>query len=485
MVNAMKKRIISLLLTLVLLVSPILTACGGASGGSEGISLVVILGYHANASKPTREMLEQSGLPTLIQHAIDYYEDSEGYCHAKANIKFILCDGKPEAIELKQNGEPIVMHYEAGNFDVLEEDMRYLSQDILDALQSGELMADDEEVDLITALSMAGDLLRMDPGAQNHIMVLDTGLNTAGFLKMQETVTLQNLQKIGNAGAAENAAEDACQKEAAAFVKNMASGSIANLENMYVTFYGLGNVDGVTQSVIADQLVKDSLIHFWTAYFEKCGAKLVVDMNFTVNQQGTPMIHNSDCTAYPYVSNIPFKLSENKHTGIAESGPVEDEPLVFNENTLTFREGSEQFRNRDIAVAEILNRKDYFERVLAQDPNAIFYVVGSIAKIEPGRTQENGTLSLDRAREVAKIMVEKCGIPADQIKLIPAGLTRLEWRNHEEFPNGQKTADTSDNMQRNRVVAIVPSIFTDPMNELRGGNDDKINLLEWAVPYGG
>lgn len=479
----MKKRAIALLLVLALLITPLLTACGG-TGEREGISLVVILGCHANACRPTRAMLEGSGLVTLIENAITYYEDNSGYCHAKANIKFILCDGNPEIIDLKMNGESITMQYEAGNFAVLEEDMRYLAQDIIDALQSEDLRADDEEVDLLAALSMASDLLRMEPGIQKHIMVIDTGLNTAGFLRMQDEAVRKSIQSIGYAGAATGAAEDAAQKAADEVVSHMAPGAITDLKDTYVTFYGLGNVDDVTQPAITDQLVKNSLVEFWTAYFKTCGATLVTDLSFTVNQNGMPMVYNSDGNGYPYVSNIPFDISKGTAVDIGnvESGGdiPEVEKLVFNENTLTFKSNKAEFRNREIAVAEIKNRQSYFDLMLQKDPDAVFYVVGSIAMADPSRTEEKGTLSRDRAIEVAKIMVEECGVEPSRIKIIPAGLTVLSWRDAVEYPGGVETPDTPVNKQRNRVVAIVPSIFTEQMNELR-----QANLLELAISYEG
>lgn len=470
----MKKHILPLLLVLAILGTLGLTACGGPSGDTKGISLVVILGYHANTCKPNQEMLEQSGLATLINHAIDYYKDSDGYCHAKANIKFILCDGQPEVIDLTKDGEPIVMHYEAGNFDVLKEDMRYLSQDIMDALQSNELMANDDEVDLLAALSMAGDLLRMDPGVQNRILVLDSGLNTAGLLKMQDQQTLKNLQEIGNAG------KEKAPEVAKNFVDHMAKGAIADLDDIHVTFYGLGNVDNVTQTTITDQLVKDTLIHFWTAYFAECKATLQPSLVFTVNQGGTPMIYNSDGTGYPYVSNIPFVLSQDS---FPMPGSDLTPMLVLNENKLGFNPSKATFRNRDTAVTEITNNNPFFHWVLEQNPDVTFYVVGSVAKKDPEHTKEKGTLSLERAEAVAQILVEDCGIPADRIMLIPAGLTRLKWRDNEEFPNGQKTTDSPSNQQKNRVVAIVPSTESDLMAELKGGNPEGVNLLDWAIPY--
>lgn len=488
------KKTIALLLALVLLVSPMLSACGG-SAEEKGISLVVILGFHANACRPSREMLENSGLALLVEQAIDYYKDSVGDIHAEANVKFILCDGEPEVIELKLDGEPINMHFMSGNKPSLQEDLSYLSEDIITALMDPDLMADDEEVDLLAALSMAGDLLRSDPGRQNHIMVIDAGLNTAGFLKMQDPAVCERIQAIGKAGAAEGAADDAAKKAAAALVEELPSGSIADLKDIYVTYHGLGNVDNITQKTITDQLVKDSLLNFWTAFFKESGATLVMDLVFTVNENGTPMVHNSDSESdedvgYPFVSSVPFVSEElqwmpsggsNNGTGVQEP----EAPLSFNANTLAFESQSHEFRNYAKAVAEIKSRQDYFDRILEQDPNAIFYVVGSIAKTSPERTREEGSLSGERANEVAKIMVKECGIPADQIRIIPAGLTVLSWRCAEEFPGGVRTDETPANMQRNRVVAIVPSIFTNAMNELKGANGSGVNLLELAVPYVG
>lgn len=485
------KKALALLLVLVLLVTPLITAC--SSQEQTGISLVVILGYHANANRPSREMLEDSVLPMLIENAISYYEDSNGYCHAQANVKFILCDGDPSVVEPTLAGEPIIMHYESGNITTLKEDMAYLSEDIITALTDPTLKADDPEVDLLAALSMAGDLLRANPGVQNHIMVIDTGLNTAGALKMQEQAVCANIQAVGKAGAAEGAEDNAADKAAEDLVNQMAPGSVADLSNTYVTFYGMGNVDNVAQATITDQLIKDSLIKFWTAFFKKANATLVSDITFTVNENGTPMVHNTDGDGdsdssndndYFFVSSIPF-VSEEIDWSIKDNTnddptptPPEEKPLTFNAGTLAFQSQSAEFKNRSQAIAEITSRQSYFDRILEENPDAVFYVVGSIAKTSPERTKEEGTLSRDRANAVAKIMVEECGIPSSQIRIIPAGLTVLTWRNSEEFPNGQRTGQTPANMQRNRVVAIVPSVFNEVMSELSSKG-----LLQQAIPY--
>lgn len=486
------KKALSLLLALILLVTPLLTACG--SQEQTGISLVVILGYHANACRPTPDMLENSGLPVLIENAISYYKDSRGSCHAQANIKFILCDGNPSVIEPTLNGEPITMHYESGNFSTLKEDMSYLSEDIITALADPTLKADDPESDLLGALSMAGDLLRSNPGAQNHIMVIDTGLNTAGALKMQDKAVCENIQGIGKAGVAPGAAADAADLAAKDLVGKMAPGSVADLSNTYVTFYGMGNVDNVSQATITDQLIKDSLTKFWTAFFNEAGATLVTDIIFTVNENGIPMVHSADGDGdndssndnyYHFVSSIPFVSEEINWTVNEESTGnstvvVDEDPLTFNASTLAFQSQSAKFKDRNQAIAEITSRQAYFDQILNANPNAMFYVVGSIAKTSPDRTQEEGNLSRDRALAVAKIMVEECGIPSSQIFIIPAGLTVLTWRNSVEFPNGQRTEETPANMQRNRVVAIVPSVFSDVMSEL-----DSKGLLQQAIPYAG
>ena len=475
MVIPMKKRFIPLLLVLALLASLTLSACGDTPVSKDSISLVVILGYHANAYRPSREMLEQSGLTTLINHAIEYYKDDYGYCHAEANIQFILCDGQPEVVELQLNSAPVSMHYEAGNFDMLQQNLSYLTEDIMTALQSEELMANDGEVDLISALGMAGDLLRANPGVQNHILVLDAGLNTTGLLKMQDEIVLEHFQAIGEDTSATLTAANT-------FVDTMAKGAIVDLSNTYVTFYGLGNVDNVAQETIIDQLVKNSMINFWTAYLTRCGATLVSDLSFAVNQGGTAMVYNSDGTGYPYVSNVPFKLSEDSFEK-KEDLSTDDTELVFNESTLGFNPSKATFRDYTNAVNAIRNNKAYFQWVLDHDENAIFYVVGSIARKDPTHEKEKGTLSLERAQAVAKIMVEECGVPKENIRIIAAGLTRLKWRDKDEFPNNQIIPESGLRQQQNRVVAIVPSTKADLMEELQKINSQKETLLSLAIPY--
>ena len=112
----------------------------------------------------------------------------------------------------------------------------------------------------------------------------------------------------------------------------------------------------------------------------------------------------------------------------------------------------------------------------------IFYVVGSVAKNKHHKVEEEGTLSWERAAAVAKIMIEHCGVPARNIRLIGAGFTTFTWRNAIEFPDGVNPSES--NMKLNRVVAVVPSYSEQYTKELQSKNGSNKDLTAIACLYG-
>lgn len=467
----MKKKLTALLLAAVMLLS--LCACSDneAAPASAEFELVIIAGRHANGMLPTLEMLQDSGLPELIQNSVTYYQDNAGLYHADARITVIVNDGNPEPRAIQYNGTPVKLRMEDSAYDLLEEDVAALSTTVLHALLDDSLVADDEEADLIGSVLKAATILEASSATNKAIMILDNGISTSGKLNMSSFDIQAATPDV--------------------LMNNLAPGSFPDLSGVSVWFYGLGNVDEENQTTVDDDtIVMDQLCAFWTTYFEACGATLPADLVITTNLGGTPMQNfdkpkngNRDAAGnlwYPSVANVSFTKTE---TTIIEAEKLPDgEPPVFTANKLNFVGGKATFKDGEAAaIKELTNEKDYFQQILAVEPDTIFYVVGSIAKDDPALVKETGTLSWERAAAVARIMIEHCDVPAKNIRLIGAGLTPFSWRNAEEFPGGQAS---EANMARNRVVAIIPSAYPKYMAELENNSESDVNLVSIACEYG-
>ena len=418
---------------------------------------------------PTRKMLESSGLKDLIRETAVYYEDDAGFFHADLNVKVIVCDGEPEVVpDLYLDGKVLNLKQEDVDYDYLVEDVDSLSGQVLDALLDESLTADDPEVDLVAAITKAGQLLANTEAGKRVIMILDPGVSTTGVVAMNDNINIQ-----------EKSAED--------LMDDLADGAFADLSGTSVFWYGLGNVDPDNQTDFSkDTIVSGQVINFWKTYLTACGAELPGDLKITVNEGGVPMVHVPDmepCQGwYPKVSNVAFTLTETVQTVEPGIKPQEKE-LVFTETKLAFESGEDTFLNEKTAITELTNQKDYFQQCLAYDPQMIFYVVGSVNQDKPKKDGETGNLSWRRANRVAEVMIDHCGVPEENIRIIGAGMNLLKWCGGKSFDENDNPI--YENWPKNRVVSVIPSIFPSQMHEIEGGNENGINFVSIAKPFNG
>lgn len=464
MVTIMKKRILAFLLAAVMLLG--LSGCTAPpeQPSSAELSLVIINGRHANGILPTMEMLQDSGISALIENAFTYYEDSEGYFHADGDITVVVNDGNPESVPLMLNGEKLNLNLTAVEYDFLQEDVADTAYAVLQSLLDDSQVADDPEADLIGSVLKATTILSDSNAANKAIIILDSGICTSGLLNMS--------------------AFDIQSDSIDILFDQMAPGAFPDLTGISVWFYGLGNVDETNQVTLDDDVtVQNQFLDFWTAYFQSCNAIMPSLPKITANMGGTPMRHfdkptgsNRDSSGalwYPYVTNVAFRKTATQKPDI----------LVFSESILNFDPGESTFLDGEVAaITQLTNQKAAFEAALSADPDVIFYVVGSVAKNKPHKVEEEGTLSWERAAAVAKIMIEHCGVPARNIRLIGAGFTTFTWRNAIEFPDGVNPSES--NMKLNRVVAVVPSYSEQYTKELQSKNGSNKDLTAIACLYG-
>ena len=473
------KKLIALLLMAALTIS-CFSGCGGAGtilAGEENpetflkrnvedadLSVVVILGYHANAVKPNEEFLWDDTLKPILEKAVTYsYDEGKQEYSARINISVIISDGDPEQVELMQpdrknkkneESKPIKLRRSATSTTRLDKLVSDSLNDIRDVILSDTLKADDAEVDLVASMNKATKILTENPGRENHIVVIDTGVTTDGYLDMR----LVNIQR----------------DTAAEVVKDLQASAVVDLKGIHATFKGVGNICGSQVDFREDDLVNDRLVEFWEEYFKRCDA--TVEGGIVLSEaMGQPLLHNEDADkpenkgkidTYPTVSSVPFSIAPvivNNGSGEAET---QMGTIVLNSTSLTFKGDSDEFRDEKAAEATLLSYEQTFS-ILKDNPSITIYVVGSKAKTAPDENVKDHPLSKSRAEAVKKLICSVYQIDESQIKIVDAGTQEFTWRDAVEYPDG-RTLD-SNAQQQNRVVAIVPSVAPEAQELMDAG----------------
>lgn len=137
-----------------------------------------------------------------------------------------------------------------------------------------------------------------------------------------------------------------------------------------------------------------------------------------------------------------------------------DEPIIavkFHTSDLGFEPDKATFMDINQAHHAINTIVSELEKFLNETDYKIF-VVGSIAKTSPDRTDRHNVTSMERAQAVTDMLIKEYDVPENRIVVIDAGVTEFSWRNANE-DDGPK--------QANRVVAIISENTSDLVQELR------------------
>lgn len=423
------------------------------SESKEGTELVIIVGRHANANLYTEDMI--SNVENLIMDSFSYWQDSstKKYC-ARANISVIVSDGNPTIFPITINGSSNVneiLYTETNTTQKRDKNIKEIVDNIKLFLRSDDLCADDEEVDLLAAISEAQTILDASSLEQKHVLILDTGITTSGFLDMR-TIDIRT-------GTVEEIINDKIPSKAFPLFNDEVKG----------TFLGLGNVASPQSILRNDNEFKTRLKELWTGILEKCNVKLEEEIHFAASE-GDSMMWYEDESGYPYVGVVLFEMDKLKVED-EENLPSVDNPIVhptkpwdIKAAALGFKGDSAEFKNELVAKELIKGYALEIIEYLNSYPEEKIYVCGSIAKVTPDKDCESHTLSEARAQKVADILINDFGIPKERIIVIDAGTTKFSWRNNEEFPNGTLNRE---NQQNNRVVEIIPESCVSEIEELR------------------
>ena len=403
------------------------------------VALVIIAGRHANAKMYTEKMI--SSASEYIKASYKTTRDSNVYI-GSAQISVIVCDGDPRKVAVELDGRDILT-YQSGNKTDIDNKKSNLVPDLTDFLLSPSLKADDQEVDLLLALSRAQDILNDYPDCEHHILILDTGITTTGYLDMNKINILSS--------------------ECSQIIDEIKPG-IPHLNGTEVTFLGLGNV-AFPQSCIISTDGKDRIEELWRSIIEAGEGTLTPNcLNYNDTENTEEMVFSEDGgdDVYEYVSSVSFY---NADSGGVEPNPVEikheeknDEPTVtlcFQTSDLGgFVPDEATFLHRDVAISMLNSlQKDLNEFLNTTDKK--LYIVGSIARTSPDADMTTSTVSQARAHAVADLLINDYNVPENRIVTIDAGTTQFSWRNAVEYPDGTSASYDKRAAQKNRVVAII------------------------------
>lgn len=458
----MKKKLLFLLS--VILVMTMFSGCGRNKEAKEekvGSELVIIMGRHANANMYTEEMLSNlEGFDEEIQKAFSLWYDKskKKYC-AQANISVIVSDGYPTTT-------PIVIDGNANKSETLytisntpekrEANINNIISGVKTFLASEDLMADDEEVDLLAALCEAQTILDNSKSEAKSIIIVDTGITTTGFLDMSE-ISIQG-----------NSVDELVNEK-------INEAAYPDLKGVDVRFYGLGNVSSQQAFNRNDNDFKKKMVELWTKILkEKChvGSQLAQIKVAEIPSNAIPMAYDENGSGYPYVREVGFDVQKSIADKIEQLGAVDvpapeppepDEGVTLSSAELGFEPNKATFRNTKKAEEIIKNYAvELIDYLSGAESNKI-YVVGSIARTSESSNAPNDDVSYNRAKKVIDILIKTCNIPADRIIGVDAGTIKFTWRDADEFAGG---AYNPTNAQNNRLVRIVPSSASEEVEQI-------------------
>ena len=440
----MKKGITFPLILILLL----LTACSGEKiPDRDAIALVIIAGKHANANFYTEQDMPEE-VNTLIERSIAYSGDENDGYQAKAQVAVIVSDSRPTMEAVSDAG--VKLSCEGYNAYVINEGVKEIQKSLRNYVCSSQLMAGEEEVDLLGAISEAKLILDGYPDAEKHILILDTGITTAGMLRMQYVNILQG--------------------EVDDVLSQIKDGAFTDLSNINVTFKNLGNVSEPQKIARDDDTVKTRLTSLWTSIIQRCNGRLVGSIGFS-NVQGTPMKYHDtlDKSGYPFVTSVslkPYELLVKPSPEPDEPPIIEIDPITLETADLGFLPDSAEFRSEENANQKISQYTGNLIAYLNDNPENRLYVVGSVSLTSSNIERRNSEISRIRSNRVAELLMQH-GVPGDRIITIDAGTTRFSWRNTEEFPDGPNSKWDVDAAQSNRIVEIFGTCKTEFVQELR------------------
>ena len=436
----MRKKITATILCAALLI-PILSACDSTVEPKEPpIALAIVVGRRACSNDFTENMYAE--IKEWVERAV-----YGGY------VSIIVGDGEPFVLRA----------YGADEFPKNANNPQYMmntlipnrTKDILDYLKdTTTVRAVSDEIDLLGAIVQAERSLYADEasGLEKRIIVMDSGLPTAGFLN------LQNMQIT------ENSAENGDVEKIVSELSSV-RGMLPDLKDIAVKWVGLGNVAAPQR---LPNTIGVQLEELWRAVLRQSGA-VFNDNDIRIKATGgSPNVYSEDDSGFPFVSPIYFDSFHPEFA--AEIPPIvepesEDEPLeeppslTITSEQVSFKPDQAVYTNETSALTVLETYAEWLKRYFDMYPeDSKVYVVGFIAKTRLDDSNRLNTRLSEQRAETVKETLVGLGISADKLVVIGLGENGGSYFRVDEFSNG--VFDTAI-AQQNRKVMLIPDLSDD------------------------
>lgn len=355
---------------LALVAGVLLAGCGAAAGSSRPGALAVIVGAHANMIAPT------------VTPSVRAEIEDAAARGARATV--IVADGDPTVVATvplaTENNNPLYQRQRINQFVDLIEQVR----------------ADTPEVDLLAALHLAARSVA-DAAGPKTIVVIDSGLQTAGALRFQD-----------HGGALLDADPDEVIE------RLQEEQRLPDLSGVRVVFAGLGDTAPPQEPLPPPD--RRTLVALWTGIVEAAGG--------TAEVSQAPLPGGHSVRGVPPVTPVPV-----------DANPIElPATTVLEDSAVGFIADQARFRNPGKA-REVL---EPYAEAIAQGAHAL--LIGTTAAVGPPAGRR--ALSRQRAQAVADMLVE-LGAPARRIETKGVG---------SDFPGYVPDHDAQGNLIPARAV---------------------------------
>jgi flagellar motor protein MotB len=381
-----------------------LSGCGGQARGDtlddqagserEPVSVVFVVGAHANAP----QIQEFTQVNELMTRAAA----TRGY------VAFVAVDGSPQVFD----GAGAIVGSDAPTQRIKDEENAAWVAGLND-LMANQVKATTPETDTLEALRLAARALSTAPEGEHHIVVIDSGLSTAGVLSfMPEGMLFAVAEDVVN-------------------YLNAIDALIAFEFGTEVDWYSLGDVAEPQAPLTTRQ--RANLEDIWGSVIMASGA----EVNFHANPSS-----GQTASGLPAVSVIDIEPEEQPE--VIEM----DEPVIFDESVLHFVPGYADLIDPE-AARKLLAP---YAQQLADNPDIHIHVVGTTAGFDdtPQGIKDSYDLSWSRAGVVTQLLIE-LGAPAEQVT--PEGQAHFDqWHLPEIDENGVYHPELA---AQNRKVVLV------------------------------
>lgn len=357
----MKKAALFVFIAMISTIPLLMTACGQASSASTQtpVAVAVVLGNRQNTKKPN---LNGSALNSLVQQAI------KSACF----ISWTVVDGQPQC----KNEYKISAPSTAGLSET--QINRIYTQETSSTLSNmAATKAETPEADVLQAIDIASRSLSDAPqGASKQLIVLDSGLSTAGALNFTTSDFLDADSNVA--------------------INHLATNKdIPDLSGITVTFVGLGDVSLPQQQLTGPEA--DNLKSIWTGIVKKGGGK--VNILNSLSGEAGPI------TGYPVVTPV-------SGLTVATTSFDNSSAVVF--RNILFTGDSAKYVDIQAATSALQPAASYMKA----HPDYSILLIGTTA----GDGDKDYCLNLSKARaEAVRATLISMGISGDRITTVGQG----------------------------------------------------------------